>query len=462
MGVSASTLFARLGKLFGMAETVRAHQANLRTEYADVISEYSDADMYMVGSLTKDIESRINDSNRIIQAIKRDADSTLIEMVDDDLVLFYGGGLPNKTVPTAIRELIRQMIDAGSTVEGTTITIGTPSSFGAGKGVLVASGLASQVYAPTVVDYPSIKSELIRVRCTADSTDPSVSEGAEEFEILGQRAEVNLDEDWPKGSGTRARINAANSYAEQNIGAGYNVLRNSTFENFTTNTPDGWTIATGAAGTDVLEDSGAYRGSKCLEIVGDGSTAVKLTQSFNSSSGTLGRIKPDTLYTISFAVKQTGAMSAGQLKVYVTDGSTVLNNADSNRKMEIQLDYNVVGDLTTSWQLKTLVCMTPTEIPKGSYIVIETPTAFNSGVSVFIDDLCLAEMHRPIAGGLAYQVIPGSTRFSYDDESTFDVTNNGEGKFTIEFDRFFNMATLGYALPCDYSGSETIVDGLIS
>ena len=462
MAVTFATLFARLGKLFGMAETVRSQMSTLRTEYADVISQYSDADMYMVGHLTRDIEARINDSQRLIQIIQRDAEQTVIEMVDDDLVSANGGGLPKKNITTALRELIRQMDDGAASIDGTTITIATPSSFGSGRGPLVVSGLASQVFAPTVVDYPSIKTELVRVRCVADAHDPTVTEAAERFSIVGQRSEANLDEDWPKGSGTNTVVHAASPDFEQGTGPGYNVLRNSHFEQFTSNTPDGWTIATGSAGVDVLEDASSFRGSKCLEIVGDGSTAVKLTQAFNTSSGTLGRIKPDTLYTISFAVKQTGTMTAGQLKVYVTDGSAVLNNSDSNRKMEIQLDYNVIGDLTTSYQIKTLDCMTPADIPKGAYIVIETSTAFNTGVSVFIDDLCLAEMHRPIPGGLGYQIIPGATRYSFDDESTVQITNNAEGEFATDFDRFFNMASKGYALPSNYAGSETINDSLIS
>ena len=106
--------------------------------------------------------------------------------------------------------------------------------------------------------------------------------------------------------------------------------------------------------------------------------------------------------------------------------------------------------------------MTHASISKGSYIVIETSTAFNSGVSIFIDDLCLAEMHRPIPGGLAYQIIPGATRFTFDDESTVQITNNAEGKFATDFNRFFNMDSKGFGLPSNYGGSETINDNLIS
>jgi len=464
MAVTYATLFARLGKLFGMAETIRTHQNNLRTEYADVVSVYSDADMFMVGNLAREIEARINDSERLLRLIQQDAETTLIEMVDDDLVSAYGGGLEFKNRQQALRELVRQMHANSSSVDGTTITIGTVTAGGSnvGNGTMLVSALASQTYAPTVVDYPSVKTELIRSRCIRDANTTRVSEKAEQFEVLGQRSEKHLDEEWPKGSGLRHVVFAANPSYTNGTGPGENTLRNSDFELFVSNAPNFWNIATGSAGTTVLSTATAYTGSSALEIVGDGSTAVKLTQAFNTQSGTLGRIKPDTVYSLSFAVRRNGTATAGNFKVYVTDGSTVLNNADSNRKMEISIAYNLIGGITTSYQLKTLVCMTPKSIPKGAYIVIETDTPFNTGCSIYVDHLCLAEMHRADAGGVAYQIIPGSTRFAYDDEFTSQITNNAEGEFTIEFDRFFDMQTLGYALPSNYAGGETISDGLIS
>lgn len=464
MGVSYSTLFARLGKLFGMAKTIRTHQSNLRTEYADVISEYSDAAMYMVGSVTRDIEARINDSERLLRLIKQDAEATLIEMVDDDLVAFYSGGLEHKTKQQALRELIRQMNDASQSVQGTTITIGTVAAgaSNSGNGKFLISALASQTYGPTVVDYPSVKSELVRATCVNDANASYISEQAEEFEVVGQRAERHLDEEWPKGSGLRHKVFVANPAFDNGVNAGENILRNSNFELFTSNDPNFWTIATGSAGSTVRSSTTKYTGTNALTIVGDGSTAVKLTQAFNSQSGSLGRIKPDTVYSLSFAVRRQGTATAGNLKVYVTDGSSVLNNADTNRKMEISIPYNSADFMQTTYQLATLVCMTPKIIAKGAYIVIETDTPFNTGCSVLIDHMCLAEMHRQSPGGLAYQLIPGSTRFAYDDEFTSQITNNAEGEFATEFDRFFDMQTLGYALPSNYAGSETIADSLIS
>ena len=453
MAVTYATLFARLGKLFQMAKTIRAQMVVLRTEYSDIINQYTDADMYMVGHLTEQIENRINDAQKLVRIVRMDAESTLIEMMDDDLVSSNGGGLEHKTVHIALRELIRQMEANSQSVDGTTISIATPSSFGTGKGSMVLSSLASQALAPDAVSYPSVRTELVRAQCVKDANDPSISENAEMFQVMGQRAEGRLDEEWPKGSGMRAIVHAVDPANDQQSGPD--------FENFVSNTPSGWTIATGTAGAQVFEaTSGQYTGSSALKLTGNGSTATKLTQAFNSASGTFGRIKPDTLYTISVAVKRAGTATQGVLKIYATDGSAVLNSSDTNRKMLVEIPYNDAR-LTTSYVLVTVACMTPKEILKGSYFVIETSTAFNSGVDIYVDHLSLAEMYRTQPGGVAVQVVSGATRFAFDDESTSQVTNNNEGEFNLEFSRFFRIGDFGYALPPNYAGSETISDGLI-
>tara|TARA_S200002703_G_scaffold159400_1_gene172738 strand:- start:1748 stop:2140 length:393 start_codon:yes stop_codon:yes gene_type:complete len=130
--------------------------------------------------------------------------------------------------------------------------------------------------------------------------------------------------------------------------------------------------------------------------------------------------------------------------------------------MEVSLAHNNVL-IGTSYSLVTLACMTPRILPKGIKFQIKLDTSFTSGTSLHIDHLCLAKMHRPIAGGLGYQIIPGSTPFAFQDTFTCQIVNNGEGAFNTEFDRFFpQMETLGYALPPHYGGSETINDNLIS
>ena len=465
MAVTFATLFGRLGKLFAMSETIRSNQSGLRTKYSNIINQYSDADMDMVGNLTARIEDRINDGKLLQSLIQQDDSQTLINMMDDALIAVSGGaGLPKKNVQSALRELIRQMDYGNIEIDGTTITIATPSAGASnqGNGELVLSALASQAFAPGNTDSPSVRTELVRARCTEDSNG-RIGSSSERFLLEGQRAEGKLDEDWPRGSGTKYSFYAANPDFEQGTKVGQNVLRNSNFNAFTSNVPDYWVINTGSAGSDVTEDTSGYRGGSALKITGDGSDTTTLTQTINDAGGTLGRLKPDTLYTLSFALKRSGTSpSAGNLRIRVWDGSNTLNNSDANRKMETSLAHNNVL-LTTDWKIIKLVCMTPRTLPsKGSRLEIKTDTAFNSGVILHIDDVCLAEMHRPFPGGLACQIIPGSTDFAFEDFFTCQVTNNDEGKFAREFDRFFPMNLYGYGLPCLYDGNEDIDDGLIA
>ncbi len=466
MAVTYSTLFTRLGKLFGMASVIRTHQAALRTDFADVLGAYSAADSNLIGNLTSQIDDRIQDSRRLLSILQKDANQTLIEMVDDDLIATYGSGLETMSVKQALRELIRQMKTNSANVDGTTITIGSVSAAGTntGNGTLVLSALASQVYAPDVVDSPTVKTELIRATCIEDSYKSGTAAGAEKFVIEGQGVVNHLDHLWPKGSGLKKPLYVASPNREQGSTPGSNVLRNSNFESFTANAPDHWTIVTGAAGSTIDDVTTAHTGTTALKLTNNGTLALKLTQAFNTSSGTAGTIKPDTPYTLSFALRRNStAMSAGVLKVYVTDGTAVLNNSDANRKMEISIGFDTVGAITTAYQLKTRACMTPASIAKGAFIVIEASTAFNNGVELYIDDLVLAEMHRPVAGGLAMQVIGGSTDFATEDTITSQITNNNEGLINTEFDRFFDMTSKGYALPADYTGDNgTISDSLIS
>ena len=466
MAVTYATLFARLGKLFGMAEDIRTHQAALRTQYAAIIGQYTSADSYMIGRLTNELEARIADSAKMLRVIRAEAERTVIDMVDDDLVSSNGGGLENKNIQTALREFIRQMNSGSSSIDGTTISFGAVSAGGSnvGNGTLLLSALASQEYAPTVVDYPSVYTELIRATCIADEYSVTADANSERFRVRGQRHEEHLHDEWPKGSGMDVVASVVSPSFFGGSGPGLNVLKNSNFESFTSNAPDFWTIDTGSAGSTVDDIATPYTGSTALKIVGDGSTAVKISQSLNNIGGTLGSVNRDKPYSISFAVRTNGgSLTAGTLKVSLQDGSgNVMNASDANRKMEISIAYNVVGALTNTYQLKTLDGMTPAHLPKGAKFVIETNPAFNSGVELYIDDVILAEMHRPIPGGVAFQLIPGSTAFATEDDLTAQITNNNEGKFAREFDRFFGMAGLGFALPSNYGGSETISDSLIS
>jgi len=470
MAVDFNVLFARLTELFEMSATITASQTALRTKFDAIVDVYAASsaggDLDMIGGLVSQIENRINDGKILRSLLKADAQKTVIEMMDDALIAVSGGaGLPEKNARQAIKELIRQMVDNSKDIDGTTVGIGSTTvvSGNQGNGTFLVSALASQIKAPTVVHNPSVKTELVRARCIGDSNG-KYAPSSERFIIEGQRKIDYMDEDWPKGSGIKYSLNVVNPTYDQGTGPGNNVVKDGIFREFTSNDPDNWAIITGSAGSTIKKSSTTgFRESSsyAVRFDNDGSTALKIRQTLNSNAidSSLGKLKPDTLYTLSFAVKKAGTVSGGNLKVRVEDsGGTTLNNSDANRKMEISLAHNNAA-ITTSYVLVSAVVQTPRTLPsKDIRIVVETNTAFTSGSDIFVDDVCLAEMHRPTAGGLACQMLAGATDYAVEDGFTIQVTNNGEGKFAKDFDQFFPMEDFGFSLPAIYDGSETQAD----
>ena len=170
MAVTFATAFARLGRLFDFAVAVRAHQATLRSEFEDTMSNYADADRDMVKTITSSIERRIDESGRLVQDLQTDATSTLLEMVDSDTTV---ARLDTKE---STLELIRQMLAAGtpSTVDRPSsgyVSLpasdkGTAGSLNTGDGMLLLSDMmpwqgltATNLF---FLDWPSIKTETIR------------------------------------------------------------------------------------------------------------------------------------------------------------------------------------------------------------------------------------------------------------------------------------------------------------
>jgi hypothetical protein len=466
MAANTTVFFTRMGKLFGMAAAVRTHQANLETKLSGILGEYSGNDIQYLSSLVDNINRRIEDAGRVVSDIHRAATQTLIETFDEDLISTQGGGLENKTIPDAIKELIRQMQAAGTpvTTNKNTESVGSASAasgnVGNGKFLMTALASLSETTSAYAFNYPSIKKETIRALCVTDATGGQTTENGEAFRITGQRADPNLGFEWPKGSGINQIIAVASPRVHNGRKPGVNICRNSDFEAFTSNAPDHWEVNTGIAGSDIEESTTAHTQDKALKFTGNGSTLIALKQVLNSASGTLGQVRPNRAFTISFAVRRDGTSpSAGALRIAVKapDGST-FNDGSVGRDMGIDLAH---GSITTSYVVHTIVCQSPLSIPKGSYITIQTSTAFTSGTEILIDDLVIAECHQPMAGGVSFQIIGGSTPFAFDDEFTIAVANSYDGKFVVEFDRFFDMQRLGLVLPSVASG-ETINDNLIS
>jgi hypothetical protein len=466
-------LFTRLGKLFGLAKTIRQHQqaiaptaatstSGVRTIYSvyasttgtlpmatDLVSMVTNEDMIASASM-----SNINN-------IRSAAQRTVIEMVDADTKL------PAMTLEDALRELAFQMNRDTNYVARSTYTVGTPSYAAANVGdfAIVVSLEATKIikdqitFTTKITDFPCIRPETLTFRCMQDTKTGMTASGSEMFHVTGDRKYDNLDRRWKAGSGAMMPL-AMTSAGVNGYGImppGQNLLHNSGFEVATSNMPERWETVTGTAGTHwLVSTSTKLRGASSLQFVGNGSTLASIRQKFSDFAGTAGRLKADTLYLISFwAINDGTTPAAGVVRVSIQDGSgSVLGSSMS-----------AVAGFTSGFSgwthVKTAV-ISPVNIPDTAYLVIEQTTALTNGRSVFIDEVTVTEMARLASGGPGVAIVAGDTDARRGDFGTVAITVNEAGEMNLELDRMFGLYESGIALPSSTGTAVTVADSLIS
>ena len=458
-------VFARLGKIFGVADRLEDFQSDLvdnasksfqeaLNEYVNTVGATANTDLDMASALITGLDDLRNTvAAPVFGRLLAAANATLITMLDDD------AKLPQKALSIALTELRDQMDAASETVDGTTITLGTPSVSGTGNGTVVLNVTPDKTNHSKITQYPTARTETIKFTCVRDATSRNVLKGGEIFRVEGDTAYPNTDHRWPGGSGSLGNV----ACLTDNLGDGRgprNILRNSNFENWNSNVPSAWTIATGSAGSNIYQDSSVFaRGSSALKMVSDNSTLLRVHQEFNSTQGTPGKPFVDGIYVISYLAKKSGtASSAGSLRVGLaqSDGTPVSGSYFNTAHGSIA---------TGSWTHVTYSFRaggTAGVFPDPLYFMIQQSTAFTSGTNVHIDGLVFAHMRKTAAGGVSIAIVPGSTDFVVGDTITAAITNNGEGEIEKYMDKFFDIYRLGIFMPQDLGGSETVADSLVS
>jgi hypothetical protein len=463
-------LFTRLGKLFGLAKTIRQHQqaiaptaatstSGVRTIYSvyasttgtlpmatDLVRAISDEDVVADASVTT------------LAGIKSAAERTLVEMVDADT------RLPEKTVPEAMRELAFQMNRDTQKVALTDFTVGSTSYNAAntGNAVVVVSVEAPKiikdnvVFASKIASQPYVRAETLTFSCSQDTKVAGVSSGSERWMVTGDRSFPNLDRRWRAGSGTAMMLTATSGDQDGGGAPGMNILTNGDFEVFESDVPINWTLATGTANTHVQKSTTAQRGTGALKIIGDGSNLTRLTQRLNFGTGTYGKLKGDTLYLISCWVRADGGAAplAGVLRVSFRDGTdTVLTG------MTFNVDLTAI---TLSYVRYDKAVVSPVNIPDEAYMVVELTTAITSTQAVLVDEVTVCEMQRLAPGGPGVAIVAGSTDSRRGDLATVAISNNTVGEMNLELDRMFGLYESGIFLPSGQGTNITVADSLIS
>jgi hypothetical protein len=450
-------LFTRLGKLFQIAVQVKSAQGTLATEIQDALNEFDVGDNDHALALTGIKEAAQMSMASVYSNIRTVAHKTLIEMVHDD------DPLPSKHLRAALERLIKQMEDASASINASAYAASdTAHSGNTGNGILVATTNANSL------NTANTRAESIVFKCTKDAQVTGTG-GREVFSVKGEMSRPDVrDYLWPGGSGTGASLTVVDPSVDATDNLHKNLLTNSDFEDFTTNTPDNWTIEVGTAGTHTAKNTTStyiYKGdgsqSASLSIIGDASNLTKLTQSLNTAGQTTGKLRPDTMYVMFFRSYLDSGIAAGVLKASIKDsgGSTV---GITNMKADtgsISLSAISAG----AWNTHTVFFKTPEALPSGTpyKMTLELTTALTNTKRVYIDQMCVFRAVQ-VGNGPYVGLIGGSTNFVKDDEIVLAVTKSSTGTMQEYFDKFFGMYGMGLQLPENSAGSETIADSLIA
>lgn len=442
-------LFNRLGKIGRFLKDTNVYQlGNFQTDLLAVAYGYT-AEPDLSAPLTQSGDSSRISIGSFMSQLQSAALSTVNRMVWRDT------GNSRDNIALNLAELIRQMKDASASVKVCTITMSASAITGTGNGWVVTStkrgdGLVQE----------NTFAEVGILKCIGDAQLGGATAGNETFRFQGDVAQGNTFHwEWPLGSGANTSLSATNATKDNSAN---NLLTNSGFETFTsTNTPSKWTIAAGAAGTEFFSSTTAYSGSKSLKIVGGTAVNASLTQTFNSSSGTAGKLKPLTQYAHSFAIKADVVPASGVLTIDLIDGSNAVINDDQG----IANSYTVtLSAISTSWAKYTGVFRTPKVLPSTMKLRVRLSTVLPSGSNVFLDHMAMPEMTRLYLGGPYLSIFSGSTAFIKDDYWSIATTNDRgtatyQATFQTLFDRLFNMRQYELMLPS--AASPTIGDTLM-
>jgi hypothetical protein len=381
----------------------------------------------------------------IAKALRTSAENLVRKMCYD------AGLVPAATLEESLLAWVAAMKAGGYYFDANTVA-GTPTQTSlTGNGLVVVDVKDGDGFA-----LQNLLAETLRIRVLDTSTA-----GAEVLQVLGEAAESDkLSYRWPKGSGANGRFTS--------IAAGSDgIITNGTFETFTVaNTPDGWTLEVGAAGTDFLsEASTVYEGAKSLKIVGDGSTLPRLKQGLDTDL-----LVPKQPYAVVAAMRMSSAPSTGVLTLDAHNGSGVITD-EKGTNQSTTIDLTTLG---TSFVLKSFVFRLPDPLPAAVYLRLHTSTAIETAKSLFIDSIRIIPLARPavgLPGGVPFVgFASGSTAWSGDDgdpagTTVFKIvtTNNRASKWLLYLDRVFDLIAKGLRFPVTGdTGATTLVnDSLI-
>ncbi len=455
--VGTGGLFTRIGKFGGLIDAINEQRGTTIPAHVSAVNaQYASANQDVVTNLYTNLASYQTSSGSFMTPIRQMATNTIIEMVNESQLL------PTPSLAACMSYLIADMVATSNTVNAN--AVGGSISFAGtntGNPVVVVSlrGLDGRLL-------ENVFDELIIGTVTNDSTITASVAGIEPIFWQGQAAiSDTLSWLYAEGSGC-AFTTSAVSPLTQPAGGTANWVVNGSMETFTiANTPNNWAVVVGTPGTTVFKTtfSGTfYDGVSALQFLGNGSELTQIRQKF-AQPGVTGDmtfpLQPRVQVAVNLFLKVSAVPSTGVLRVAMTDSAGTVILDDNGGSNSYSVDLTAIG---TGWMSGAWAFRTPLELTSPVYLDIRLTTALETGKSVYIDRVGLAQMTQAYAGGPYFAVMSGNVNLVKGDTIFVGITNSYSGKFQVLFDRLFGMKAMGLLLPSNAVGGETISDGLIS
>ncbi|WP_020475719.1 hypothetical protein [Zavarzinella formosa] len=445
MAIDYTDLFTRGGKLVKYVNSrLPVAATSLPAELTAIANLFEAADLTeQITRLYDDyagFQSNITRERQTLagywDAILTDRDTVLTEL-----------RVPDADVNSVLPELFRRMVADSQTVDQSTVTIGsvTADAENEGNGTVLLTKLLDGYNPPIQGGLPTLQyaglnselavpSETMTFTCTADSARDGLPEGSERFSWSGGIAGQKFDFE-AEGSGDGPGLTAAGDSQ---------LINNGNFEQWSSNTPSGWTVAAGTAGTHIKQMTTAanvYRGDSSLWFDGDGTQAtIQINQSVSS-----GRMQSRRLYCVSVRVKASAASGTGAFLCQFTGTGYT---ASSTEKIAI-----TAGSMPTAWTLYNFWIVTPAVMPDDWTLTVANTGTPGASSNVYVD--CLIPTEGTYHGGIAAVLLPGAAPYAAGDRFTVAISNDQAGTFQDFFRQCY-----GVQLPSNGAGAETISDSL--
>lgn len=412
MAINYLTLFTRLGRAVRIDTSLSLAQHNYHAWLEDVLALYAGDERPVVQSLLASKDAFRGTLGGLKSMLKGQVDALWGQAVlelDPPLVT---------TAPLdCLDAVIADMLEQSEAVDGNTVAITPATAEPANHG---DAELVTSIACLTGTDDTAQLNEFLwperkKVLCTSSAYNTTGLAGTELFQVSGERPVDTVVTGYRLHSGETVSLTA--------LTAATGLLTNADFEAWTGVTPaaDGWTIDTGAWGTEFRREATIHmKGSYCLRATGDGG-AARMHQDIP-----IGTLAAGTKYVLGVWLRRSAAVAPGVPDTLGISLHTAAHAFGAGEQIALdQADLTAIP--TADWQLHWFFFNTPDVVGDWTDLVLRIDQTMTAGVIVYIDELILAEPTYDT--GVFYAMFSGPTACVPGDLWTLETSNGWEGRF---------------------------------